>query len=98
MSVPCVNFQGNWHNLVPARVIWWLKKRDPLARAKRIRAPVLLIAGREDALAPEWAVREAGKRIGDRASTITLDGSHISLYRNPELLPVMLMFLDSQFK
>eukprot|EP00967_Tisochrysis_lutea_P022344 scaffold25448_cov18-Tisochrysis_lutea.AAC.4 len=78
---------GNWHNLVPAKVFWWYNKKDPLEHAKGIKAPVLLIAGREDTLVPEWAVREAGKRIGDLATTITLDGSHESLYSNKELIP-----------
>jgi hypothetical protein len=49
-------------------------------------------------MAPEWAVRQAGKVIGDRASTATLDGSHISLYRNPELIPVMCAFLSNYFQ
>mmetsp|Transcript_25288 Transcript_25288/g.65218 ORF Transcript_25288/g.65218 Transcript_25288/m.65218 type:complete len:100 (-) Transcript_25288:282-581(-) len=89
---------GNWHNLVPAKVFWWYNKKDPLEHAKGIKAPVLLIAGREDTLVPEWAVREAGKRIGDLATTITLDGSHESLYSNKELIPVMLMFLEAQFR
>jgi len=60
--------------------------------------PILTHAGREDAMAPEWAVRQAGKVIGDRASTATLDGSHISLYRNPELIPVMCAFLSNYFQ
>jgi len=90
--------QGNWQNLVPARMIWTFNRSDPLRNADRIRAPVLLIAGRQDALIPEWQVQEAGKRIGGHATTITLEGTHVSLYRNELLVPSMLTFLDSLLK
>jgi pimeloyl-ACP methyl ester carboxylesterase len=54
---------SNWENRVPARVVFALRRYEPLRHAARIEAPVLLIAAEQDSLIPIASVEAASQLI-----------------------------------
>jgi len=54
---------SSWRNETPARVIFRLRRYDPLRDAPQIRCPVLLVGAENDSLIPIASVEAASKKI-----------------------------------
>ncbi|KAF5840891.1 hypothetical protein DUNSADRAFT_15259 [Dunaliella salina] len=89
---------GKWQNLGAARMLFSYPFYRPLKDAAGLTCPILMVAGRHDLITPEHSIRRAARilarAVGEQNVTVVaLDGTHISLYKSPMLLPTMLDFL-----
>lgn len=69
-----------WSNRCPARVIFTVARYRPIARAKRVRCPALILAAEEDNLVPLQSLEKAAAKIGS-ASLVKLQMGHFDVYR-----------------
>ncbi|MFB6108446.1 MAG: alpha/beta fold hydrolase [Haloplanus sp.] len=92
----CVPPESEWRNATPARALLSLPRYRPGADADDVTCPALLVAGRDDALAPAAAVDRAAERMAD-ATFLRLPGDHFDPFSGPafeEALAHQLAFLD----
>ncbi len=79
---------STWQNRFPAGALLQTPLYNPFLWAGRIRCPVLMIAARHDALAPEPAARRTAQRIADCRYHV-LDCGHFDPYRGALLSRVL---------
>lgn len=68
-----------WEGRVPARILLTILVYRPLGHAARVRAPTLLVAGRDDRVCPVGTARKAARRIPD-ARLEELPTGHFDVY------------------
>lgn len=83
---------GGTKNLILCRIVWEYLNYAPLDSVDKVTVPTLLIAGLQDDLTPAAGIQAASERMTD-ATYVPLNGTHISLYGNPGLVPAMVGFL-----
>ncbi|MBS1226010.1 MAG: alpha/beta hydrolase [Proteobacteria bacterium] len=71
-----------WQETVPARILLTLLAYRPVRVARRIQAPVLIIAAEQDSLIPLTATRKTAARIA-RCQFEVLPVGHFDLYEGP---------------
>lgn len=73
---------SRWRNAVPARSIFTAGNYNPIDFAERLKMPVLLVYGRNDAGVPAAIVEAAARRMAD-ATLLPFDGDHFEVYEGP---------------
>jgi fermentation-respiration switch protein FrsA (DUF1100 family) len=71
---------STWQNRAPARVLFQLPRYRPLRDARRLAAPVLMVAAENDSLIPIAAVEAASKRIPHCELVVLEETSHFEPY------------------
>ncbi len=74
---------SGWRNAVPARSIFTAGNYNPIDVVERLKMPVLLVYGRDDAGAPAATVEAAARRMAD-ATLLPFDGDHFDVYEGPQ--------------
>lgn len=69
-----------WRNDVCARSLLGLPFNRAVLRAGDITCPALFVIAEQDSIAPPAAVREAARRVGALAETVTYDCPHFDIY------------------
>jgi len=72
-----------FRNEMCARGIARIGLNRPVRRADRVACPTLLVLAEYDEIAPAAAVREAARRMGDRADVAAYPCEHFALYAGP---------------
>jgi pimeloyl-ACP methyl ester carboxylesterase len=90
-----------WDNRVLSRVFLEIPLYSPLRHVHKIRAPTLIVAGRQDTITPAHAARRAAARITNCEFHLT-DGNHFQMHLADEPafaanLAIQLAFLKRQF-
>ena len=70
----------SWVNALSARTALTMPMNRPVARAKRLRMPVLLVVATHDAIAPPPAMERVAKRVRGRVEVLRLDVGHFDIY------------------
>ena len=73
-----VDRESRWRNETPARSLLRLVNYRPGDRLDEIRAPTLLLAGTDDAIAPVDDVTTAGRSL-DRGTVVSMPADHFSV-------------------
>lgn len=87
---------GGWQNMVAARMVFGYATYHPMGQLPGgTRCPVHMVAGLQDTLTPLHTIKHAAQQLGPIASVTALNGTHITLYEAPGLIPDMLQFLHA---
>jgi pimeloyl-ACP methyl ester carboxylesterase len=70
---------STWRNAMPARIFLTVTAYNPMARARRIKSPTLLVGARYDSLVPIKAVRKTARRIAN-CRFVELECNHFEPY------------------
>jgi pimeloyl-ACP methyl ester carboxylesterase len=68
-------------NAMPARGILTIPLNRPVASARRLPCPILLVLARADTIAPPGAVRRVARAAAGGAEVLELDCGHFDVYR-----------------
>ncbi len=69
----------SWENRCPARILWLLPLYRPMAHAKKIKCPVLVIGAEYDSLIDISAVKKTAKRI-PKGEIVVYPIKHFEIY------------------
>ncbi|WP_440005967.1 alpha/beta hydrolase [Halomicrococcus sp. SG-WS-1] len=86
-----------WDNDVPARVLLDVPFYRPVTSAEEVSCPVLLVAGRDDAIVPSSSVESAADEFAD-ATLVSLPIDHFDVYGTAfdEVVAYESSFLDER--
>ena len=70
---------SNWENKMTSRAFILLAFYNPISYAKKVKAPVLLVSGKNDSLVPFSAVQKTAKRLPD-CQFVVLESNHFEPY------------------
>lgn len=86
--------QGGWRPMVLGRVMLELSKYNPINHLDTVQAPVMLVAADKDQLCPPALVKEAAKKLGDKATLVRHNCTHFEIYRGNFVEAVSEQMLD----
>jgi len=86
-----VGDDARWENRLTSRVFIKLMFYNPILKAKKVKAPVLVMAGSQDSLVPLAAVQQCAARLR-KGELIVMDCNHFAPYTGETFLT----FIDKQ--
>lgn len=87
---------SDWENKMTSRAFILLAFYSPMSYAKKVKAPVLLIGGKNDSLVPFSAVQKTAQRLPD-CEFIVLESNHFEPYtgaRFEQSIKIQIEFLE----